>query len=279
VATLSERRIAVVGLGAIGGSVALSLLEQGIVPAGFTPDRADSLAAASAGVNAGQSIADCCRNAEIVLLAVPLDALGETAREAADSSPDATILHAASLQRAAALGLDPALAPRVLGTHPFAGTHASGFAAARRDMFRGSVVFVERRATSRQREDAESLWRLAGAGRIEYVDAESHDSRMAWMSHTPQLVATALAAALAEAAPAVKAGPGARDTTRLAASDLSVWRPILERAPAETLVALAATRERLAHLEQAVSRGDWEAVATLWEHARAWRLAQEEAGR
>ena len=277
---MTEPRVAIVGLGAIGGSLALALLERGIVPTGFTPSSDDAQAARAAGVRVGDSIGDICGDASMVLLAVPLDALGATAREAVSATKDATILHAGSLQRAAAIDVDASLLPRVIGTHPFAGTHASGFAAAKASMFRGATVFVERRGTPRQHEDAELLWGLAGAGRIEYLEPEMHDARMAWMSHAPQLVATALAAALADATPASAAsGPGARDTTRLAASDLSVWRPILERAPTETLAALAATRENLSRLERAMANREWNEVDQLWERARTWRLAQEEGGR
>jgi len=275
VAALIEPRVAIVGLGAIGGSVALSLLKHGIVPAGFTKNSGEGDAAGAAGVRVEDSIGACCAEASVVMLAVPLDALGSVAREVAAATGTATILHAGSLQRSGALGIDAALLPRILGTHPFAGTHGSGFAAARPDMFRGSVVFVERRGTARQREDAELLWSLAGAGRIDYLDAEAHDARMAWISHAPQLVSTALAAAIADAPAATAIGPGARDTTRLAASDLGVWRPILERAPPETLTALAAARERLATLERALAQHDWDALTRLWEHAREWRLSQE----
>src|SRR5689334_20220605 len=108
-----------------------------------------------------------------------------------------------------ALGFTSEMAARIVGTHPFAGTQLSGFSAARADMFRSAPVYVERRGTQRQRADAELLWGLAGAARIELVDAQTHDATMGYLSHAPQLVATAVAAALAQS-PAVdlRAGPG-----------------------------------------------------------------------
>jgi prephenate dehydrogenase len=179
----------------------------------------------------------------------------------------------------------PEIMARVIGTHPLAGSHRTGFAAARADLFREATVYVERRADARQREDAELFWSMAGARRIAYATANDHDDVMAWVSHLPQLASAALASALAAGlatAPndfgAPQPGPGGRDATRLAMSAPAMWEPILRRAPAATTRALRALEENLHRLRVAVETEDWTTVRALWESASRWRSSVENEG-
>jgi prephenate dehydrogenase len=177
------------------------------------------------------------------------------------------------------LDVAPETEARVIGTHPLAGSHRTGFAAASPDMFRGATVYVEHRATPRQREHAELFWSMAGAARIEYSDAESHDRAMSWISHLPQLASTALAAAIANGGQPSSTwppGPGARDATRLAMSAIEMWRPILQRAPESTLEALRALEATIHSLRHALERMDWSSIDDTWTRARRWRASLEE---
>lgn len=279
-AALNEANVAIVGLGAIGGSVSLALLDRGVKPRGFASDPTDAQAAAAAGVTVRSSVEDVVKDADIVLIATPLDAIeslaGKILAQLEQRGREASVLHAGSLQRADALGKNARVREHVIGTHPIAGTHAVGFAAAAADMFRGAMVSVESRASARQRADAELLWSLAGAGEVVYADAEQHDRRMAWLSHLPQLASTAAAAALFHSGlRASDMGPGGRDVTRLAESALAVWQPIIERAPRETVAALAALEKSLADIRELIEKKDWAALHTLWDQARKWRSEVE----
>lgn len=266
-------RVAVVGLGAIGGSLTLALRAREVPVCATATSAGDRALARSVGLEIVDDVRAAAGDADIVVLAVPLDALTATATAAIAAAPaTASIFHVGSLQRPAALGLDA----RVLGTHPLAGSAASGFGAARADAFRGATVLVESRASARQRADAELLWSLAAAARVDYVDADVHDRWMAWASHLPQLAATALAGALAHGLPAgAPVGPGARDTTRLAASSIEMWLPILQRAPHDTVAALRALEARLAALRGAIEDREWDALASVWDEARNWRRERE----
>jgi len=277
--------VAVIGLGVIGGSVALRLLERGTAHRAFTTGAADAALARRAGILVAASLEEAVRDVGLVLIAVPVNHVCGVAEQVIAAAPNgATILHAASLQREDALGLMPETAARVVGTHPLAGSHRTGFAAAVADLFQGALVYVEQRAGAQQREDAEFFWSLAGAGRIEYRSGAAHDDAMAWMSHLPQLASTALAAALARAQPdandseRVPIGPGGRDATRLAMSALGMWRPILERAPVATLTALAAFEASVRRLRAAVEARDWPAVEDIWSAASQWRSAVDHGG-
>ena len=279
---LPDAEVAVVGLGVIGGSAALRVRERGTPLRTFSASVQDCELAKKAGLAVSQSLDEAVRGVGLVLIAVPLDRISSVASEVIGAAPaTATILHAGSLQRRDALDVSPDVAARITGTHPIAGSHHSGFAAARADLFRDATVYVERRAGARQREDAELFWSLAGARRIAYADASEHDASMAWISHLPQLAAKALADTLATAAPRdmeIAPGPGARDTTRLAMSPFEMWHPILEHAPGETVAALRAFERTVERLRIALEARDWETMRMIWEGASTWRVGIEQRG-
>ena len=283
--TVPSAEVAIIGLGVIGGSAALRLRHRGTALLTFSTSSADNAMAAAAGIPVAATVDDAVRQAGLVLIAVPLDAVATVAQSVAGAAPPrATILHAASLQRREAIDAMPEIADRIIGTHPLAGSHRTGFAAAAPDLFHLATVYVERRANARQREDAQLFWSLAGAAHIEYASAEQHDRAMAWTSHLPQVASTALAATLARAAVSVEGsrdrlvsrpGPGARDATRLAMSALDIWRPILQRAPQATLDALRTLEEEVQALRAGLEDGDWNAVQNVWERAQRWRSSIE----
>ena len=277
---LADAEVAIIGLGVIGGSAALRVRERGTSLRTFSASEQDCALAREAGLVVSQSLDAAVRDVGLVLIAVPLNRIGSVASNVIGAAPArATILHAGSLQRLEALDAIPEIAGRVIGTHPIAGSHRSGFAAARTDLFRDATVYVERRASARQREDAELFWSLAGAKRVAYANAPEHDAAMAWISHLPQLASKALADALATAAPRemeAAPGPGARDTTRLAMSPFEMWHPILERAPGETVAALRAFEQSVERLRIALEARDWETMRMIWERASTWRVGIEQ---
>src|SRR3989449_11602123 len=117
---------------------------------------------------------------------------------------------------------------RFAGGHPLAGTHARGFRAARLGLFTDAVVYVTptRDGGAAAREVAHFWSETLGAHPV-VIDAAQHDRQLAVTSHLPQAVASLLASFLARAAPpGASFGPGARDTTRVAASDPALWAEI-----------------------------------------------------
>jgi prephenate dehydrogenase len=263
---------AIIGLGAVGGSVARALLRAGSPVRGFASSGDDVAAARRAGLDVASSVAECVAEASVVLIAVPLAAHAEVAEAAVSAASDgATLLHAASLQAERAVGRTR----RVIGTHPLAGTHRAGFDASHTDMFAACVVSVEARAPSDVRAVAERLWRAVGAARFEYRSAEDHDRLMAWVSHLPQLASTALAGAIGSAGVGCGAlGPGGRDAVRLAASSFEMWGPILSAARPEAARAAAALERSVGALRSALETGDMQAIESLWTTARTWAGSQ-----
>ena len=280
-ATLPEEGIGIVGLGAIGGSLALALRDHARVIA-WSRDATDRDRARAAGVRVcdGDSAwAEEMGEATAVVVAVPLNELASVVRQLIAVVPDECLLiHTSGLQRRESLALNEAEFARILGAHPLAGSEGSGFSAATRDVFRGATVRAEARASPAHRTRIDALWRAAGAARVVWDDAAAHDALMAWVSHLPQLTATALAAAMAQRPVSVgDLGPGGRDMTRLAASDSGVWAPILERPPRETIEALRRLTSTLDALREALEAHDTRSVARVWTQAHTWKRGTGES--
>jgi len=270
--------VGIVGLGLIGGSVARALVVRGVRVRGAADSADDRRQAAQIGVEVANDAADIAAGETVpglVLIAAPLGAVARIAGQLLPLLPPETVvLHAAGLQAAGAIALPDEQRDRVIGTHPMAGSHDAGFSASRADLFAEATVFAESRADASQRARIEWLWRTVGAGQVEYQAAESHDATMAWVSHLPQLASTALAAAIAQGGVrAAAGGAGLRDTTRLAASSLAVWRDVLRSAPPETAEALEVLGGIIAEMRMAVAERDEARVAGVWTRARGWRRA------
>ncbi len=270
-------RVGIVGLGVIGGSLARALRAAGVPLLAWSASASDCAAAAEAGIATASSLAALAAS-DVVVIAVPPSDIGAVARELLSHvRSDAMLFHTGGLQRTEAIALGPHERARVLGTHPIAGSHASGFAAARSDLFRGASVSIESRASDHDRECAERLWRAAGVTSVVYRDAEAHDRLMAWVSHLPQIVSTALAAAMADGhvAPG-ETGAGARDATRLAQSPWPMWHALLTAAPNELIGALSAMESRLRAARIAIEHGEAERLGEMWERGKSWRTRAED---
>lgn len=274
---VSPRPVAVIGLGCIGGSLARALVAQEVEVHGWSASPSDREQAAAARVQVsspeGGGAAAACQGAGIVVLAVPIHTVADVAASVRGSlSRNAQLFHVCGLQGREALGADDYTYNSLLGTHPLAGSHDSGFGASRPELFVDAVISAEERASDRTRECIEWLWHTVGARRVDYRTAESHDRLMAWVSQLPQLAATALAATLAAGGVEARTiGTGARDTTRLAASELASWPTLFGGTPRELDAALELLGRTIAELRDALSSGDTDALRAIWDSARAWR--------
>jgi prephenate dehydrogenase len=270
--------VTVIGLGCIGGSLAMSLTSDGAVVQGWSASPEDCAMARAFGIEVPEGpLEQAMSAAELVVIAVPVQAIADVAMLALRGAPaNAAFVHCGGVQSRESLHFDDTTYTRVVGAHPLAGSHESGFAAARADLFAGCTVSIESRHTASQHEWLEWLWTRVGAGRLDYRPAEEHDAMMTWISHLPQLASTALAATLAaEHIDPASVGPGARDTTRLAASAFEQWSALVQAQPLVLDAALARLQGSVAALREALSRGDQRALREIWDSARDWRRSAE----
>jgi prephenate dehydrogenase len=272
--------LTVIGLGAIGGSLAWQARLAGIPRVvGVSASRAEGVQAlrTSAITELADSPAKAVRGAELVVLAVPaqatLELIGQlhSLLESGALLTDVCSVKSPVLARATAEGLGD----RFAGGHPLAGTHGSGFAAARPDRLRGCVVYVCETGSPGGDQAARrvmSFWEQVLEAQPVLIDAATHDRQLAWTSHLPQAVASALAKALADRGLAgVSFGTGARDTTRLAASSPDMWIDILLYNRAAVVEALEATEHSLADLRRLVAAGDGDGLRAYLVAAQRFR--------
>jgi prephenate dehydrogenase len=272
----SAGSVAVIGLGMIGGSVARGLTARGIPILGYDSNPSHLDAAVSEGVvsyRLSPGLEDI-GEADAVVIAVygdsALDVLGRIERHATAAR---LITDVGSTKRSIISAAEKlTLGPRFVGSHPFAGDHRSGWAASRADLFEDATVYLcPAKGTLPQAFAlAEQLWISLGA-RPTVIDAVAHDDLLAWSSHLPHLVSTALALALADAGiPRRQLGRGGRDVTRLAASSPEVWTAIaLDNAPAIESAVCAVQRE-LEQFHEALHAGDARALSRRFAKAREW---------
>jgi prephenate dehydrogenase len=272
--------LTVIGLGAIGGSLAWQARRAGIPRVvGCSASRAEGVLAlrADAITELADSAAKAVRGAELVVLAVPVKATLELIGRLRPSlEPRALLTDVCSvkvpvLARASAEGLGE----RFAGGHPLAGTHASGFAAARPDRLRGCVVYVCDTGAPGGDQAARqvmSFWDQVLEAQPVLIDAAAHDRQLAWTSHLPQVVASALAKTLADRGLAgLSFGSGARDTTRLAASSPDMWLDILLYNRTAVTEALDATEASLAELRRLLAAGDADGLRAYLAAAQRFR--------
>jgi prephenate dehydrogenase len=259
-------RIAVLGVGLIGGSIGLAARGRlGAEVVGFDPDRGTIDRAVDAGAidRGAASIAEACADAEIVFCAAPVGGLTElttTALEAAGSEAVVTDVGSTKRDIVAALGSDQ----RFIGGHPLAGAETSGVENAREDLFEGARWYLTPKAERSSGLLYDRLQRtLAGLGaRVQAIDAEAHDRLMATVSHVPHVVANVLVGQAAaeltrdsERMPEV--GPSFRDTTRVAGANPAIWGDIF-----------ASNREAVAEATEAVAAKLREAAALIRDGER-----------
>lgn len=280
------RRLCVIGVGLIGGSLALALRRAGycsqIVGAGR---HAETLGRArDLGVIDGYDLdlTQAVSGADMVVLAVPMRAMAAVLASIHDHLAPETILTDVGSAKGAVIEAASAVFGDLPSTfvpgHPIAGTENSGVEAAFPELFQGHrVILTPTPASSPAAISAvQNMWMAAGAT-VEEMDAVSHDRILAATSHLPHVVAFALVHALsrmeAESEVLRYAAGGFRDFTRIASSDPVMWRDIcLTNAPA-ILDALERFRADLDELIQAISAGDGSRIETVFREAKHTRDA------
>lgn len=275
---LPFRRIALVGLGLIGGSLARALraAHPEIELRAFTRSDADAAAAAVAGiVESASSAREAIAGAQLVVYATPVEAtlelLGAHVQCWEENAiiTDVGSLKAPVMQGASTLGIER----RFVGGHPMAGAHERGFAASRGDLFESARVWLVRGEASQgsAAERVERLWHSVGS-RPAWIGAEEHDTLMALASQLPQVASSLLAASIAQSGIGPdELGPGGRDTTRLAASPPDLWAPLLELNRDRLGPPLRNFREALDRLQGALERGDRAEIRNVLELGHRWR--------
>jgi len=269
-------RVAVLGLGLLGGSVALAAKTRGVAACVVAATRKrDVLEAAlrRGAIDEAAGFDEAVDGADLVVLATPVFAMDELLRAVAPRLRQGALVTDVGSVKATLAETLPGLLPpgaHYVGAHPMAGSHQRGFEHARADLFEGAPCIVGRNFDVRARDRVCDFWRALGA-RVLLRDPTDHDAEVAWMSHVPHVLAFAFARALAGAPAGAHevAGSGFRDFTRIAQSDPELWGDILTANRKAIVAPLQAVAESLAELGRAIEAGDADAVERWIGQARA----------
>ncbi|OZB87373.1 MAG: hypothetical protein B7Z48_00710, partial [Thiotrichales bacterium 12-47-6] len=231
-------RLAILGVGLIGGSLALSLKQQGLVKqvVGYGRSKANLAEALALGIidEAVESASEAVRNADMVVMAVPIASMRGLLAEIQPVLSATAVL--TDVGSAKSCWIEDVLSvwqgvwpENAVPAHPIAGAEKSGAAAAMADLYVGRKVVI----TPHEQTGASALakvtqmWQATGAD-VRCMSAEEHDQTFAWTSHLPHLLSFALVDMFSQRQDVERlfdyTAGGFRDFTRIAASDPTMWR-------------------------------------------------------
>ena len=287
-------RVAIIGLGLIGGSIGKGLMERGLAGSVFAYDK--NLESSNEGLILGAASGACrtmkeaLEGADLLVLAVPVGAMPpileelagllEAARNEKESriNPNLVITDTGSVKSsviAAAWGVFGKLPPNLVPGHPIAGSERHGVAAANGALFENhKVILTPEEGTTDPAaiNKVRQLWQGLGAEVLE-MPAARHDALLAQTSHLPHLLAYALVDTLSSHSPdsfSYAAG-GFRDFTRIAASDPVMWRDIFAANGDQVLDILDKYMNELDELRGLIEKGDAEGLHEIFQRASAAR--------
>jgi cyclohexadieny/prephenate dehydrogenase len=289
-------RIALIGFGLIGGSIARAARAQGLAGEIVATARSPATRARVRELGIVDRVvatnAEAVKDADLVILSIPVGACGPVAEEIAPHlKPGAIISDVGSVKGMVLRDMAPHLPKAVhfIPAHPVAGTEHSGPDSGFAELFinRWCILTPPPEADPAAVEKLASFWRALGAN-VETMGADHHDLVLAVTSHLPHLIAYTIVGTADELEDVTQAevlkfsAGGFRDFTRIAASDPTMWRDVFLANKDAVLEMLGAFQEDLSKLTRAIRRGDGEALFEHFTRTRAIRrgivnLGQETA--
>ena len=280
------QRLALIGCGLMGGSFALALREAGLVQTivGFSASNTTRQRAVELKVidHACASVAEAVQGADLVLLAVPVGAMHISFSAMREMlQPNTLLMDVGSTKCDVIAAAQATLGDRLscfVPAHPIAGKEVAGIEHAESTLYqeRRTILTPLPKTGIHRLQAAHEVWTAVGS-QVSTMTPEAHDATFAAVSHLPHLLAFAAVNALMAqpqgAAFLDMAGPGFRDFSRIAASDASVWRDILNANQAEVLTQVAHFRSALDQFETALKQGDTQALQQLIQQASDVRAA------
>jgi cyclohexadieny/prephenate dehydrogenase len=284
-------RVAIIGLGLLGGSIGLAIKARGLPIATTGWDRDPSVRERAAQRELVDHVYDtpeaAVADADLVILCVPVGAMGDAARAiAAGLAPHAIISDVGSSKAAVAAALAEALPGAcIIPAHPVAGTEQSGPEAGFATLFAGRwcIITPPDGVDPAALEALSEFWTALGS-KVELMDAAHHDLVLAVTSHIPHLIAYTIVGTASDLEDVTQSevikysAGGFRDFTRIAASDPVMWRDVFLTNKGAVLEMLGRFTEDLTALQRAIRSGDGDTLFDLFTRTRAIRRQVIEQG-
>lgn len=285
------KRIALIGLGLIAGSMAHATRRAGIdativgtARSAETRNKAAEIGLCDVVVD---SAAEAVKDADLVVLAVPVGAMATVVAEIRPNlKHDAIVTDVGSVKRAVIDAVGPHIPKGVhfIPGHPLAGTEHSGPESGFAELFDNRFCLLVREGANNVAADSlKSFWEALGA-HVEFMDADHHDLVLAVTSHAPHLIAYTMVGVaddlrrVTDSEVIKYSAAGFRDFTRIAASDPVMWRDVFLNNKEATLEILGRFTEELFALQRAIRTGDGAQLQDYFTRTRAIRRGIIEAG-
>lgn len=270
---LEATNIAIIGLGLMGGSLALALKGKCAAVYGIDSDRATLGLALDRGIvdQADSNPARLLPQAHLIVLSTPVPAILELVQRLPSLTQNPSIVLDLGSTKQEIVQAMTSLPERFdpIGGHPICGKEKLGLENAEPDIFQGAafVITLLQRTTIRARQAAEQMIAAIGSHLME-MPAEQHDRALAFTSHLPFL----LAAALALCTPPMYSpliGSGFRSTSRLAGTSSTIMLGILQSNRENILKALSLVQQQLAEIQSGLEAEDFSKLQGVFDHSRS----------
>ena len=286
------QRLALVGVGLIGSSIALGARAKGLAKEIVITSRSQATRDAAAKLGIADIITrtapEAVEDADLVILCTPLGAFEAVAREITPHLADGAILSdVGSVKEMVVKKVGPLLPKGVhfVPAHPVAGTEESGPNAGFAELFEGRwcILTPDGETDSTAVDQLTAFWQALGS-RVELMDAKHHDLVLAITSHVPHLIAYNIVGTAADLESVTQSevikfsAGGFRDFTRIAASDPTMWRNVFLNNREAVLEMLGRFSEDLTALQRSIRWGDGDTLFDLFSHTREVRRGIIDAG-
>jgi prephenate dehydrogenase len=276
------RKVALVGVGLLGGSLGLALKQrklarrvEGFVRRPESIQECEKLGVVEA---AHLDLSKAVRDADLIVFCTPLAQMPELARRMrSDVAPGALLTDVGSVKAAVVAELEPLL-PNFIGSHPMAGSEKTGPAAATPDLFRGAVCVITPtpRSNPKSIDRIDELWRAVGAV-TRRLSPAAHDELVSRSSHLPHLLAAQLVNhVLGPGRPddqRLLCANGFRDTTRIASGSPEMWRDIAVSNRQNLAREVTEFIDALQNIRAALEQGDSSRIEQFFAEAKRRRDA------
>jgi cyclohexadieny/prephenate dehydrogenase len=285
-------RVALIGLGLIASSMSHAMRRHGLAREIVGTARSAETRAVAMEIGlcdrVTETAAEAVAGADLIVLAVPVGAMGDIAAEIAPHlAPGATVTDVGSVKRAVIDAVGPHIPDGVhfIPGHPLAGTEHSGPRSGFAELFenRWCLLVPTPDADAAAVERLAGLWQSMGSN-VDLMDADHHDLVLAVTSHTPHLIAYTMVGVaddlrrVTDSEVIKYSAAGFRDFTRIAASDPTMWRDVFLTNKDATLDILGRFTEELFALQRAIRMGDGQLLFDYFTRTRAIRRGIIEAG-
>lgn len=268
------KKIAIVGTGLIGGSLALVIKEKKLAKTvvGFSRRKETIVRALKAGIiDEGSQDLNIIKGADFVILATPVDVILDLAPQITKIiGPEAIVTDVGSTKEKIVTKLDK-IFKNFIGSHPLAGSEKRGVANAKPEIFQDSLCILTPTKKSKGAivEKVKKFWELAGA-RTATLDPGKHDKVLGFVSHLPHVVAFSLMGSVPKEHLKFAAS-GLRDSTRIAGSDAEVWSEIFLSNQKNLLKSIEDFEKNILKLKSAIKRKDKKAINLILTQAKKKR--------